>query len=169
MSTSETGDTRVRLLRILEYTFRDQEAMDNHLGMMTVPLQGTYTPAGSTPHVKIRSTAFYPSGEHQSLFTVEDGAPPKIRGKILVVTDKTWSAATERAQALAKQAGHFEYAVIQLDVRGGNFDPPEGYGAVIVELDQSHPAWPRIRSACYSARVEMFSPEQFIARQRGGL
>lgn len=166
MSTSETGDTRVRLLRILEYTFRDQEAMDTHLGMMTVPLQGTYSPAGTDPHVKIRSTAFYPSGEeHGSLFTAE--APePKVEGTVLVL-GATQQEAMQGARSLAARAGRFEYQIWCPD--GGTSPAKEHAAAVALPGVESQDGYLGVRLECYEAGLAIYTPNEFVTRQRGGL
>lgn len=175
MSTSEIGDTKVRLVRIMEYTFRDQAAMDDHVAMMDTPLQGTFRPRSG--HMVVRSTAMFPSGEHASLFTVqEEDAPRPVSGTILILARsiKTGHEMARRTltrpvldPATGGVSGYEQReAGVGYTIRiPGEKLPPGCSVAVIGDCLDGTDEWGAIRSAAYALGLEVLTEAELCARQ----
>lgn len=160
-------------MRIVEYTFRDQKAMDEHIAMMSVPLQGTFRPASG--NMVIRSTALYPSGAHASLFTVtQEPALGPLKGSVIILA-ATIKGGHEAALRLLRnvkrsrrEAGGYEEAPSGVDytvsIPGEKL--PDGYDVAVMSdgLDGTDD-WGQMRSAAYALGLDVLTEHEFHARQ----
>lgn len=81
-STLSTTRTEVRLVRIIEYVFADQETMDLHIAQLDTPLHGRKSLHGGK--LMLSSTAMVATGDPGSLFTLQTEAPHEPSTKVAV-------------------------------------------------------------------------------------